>query len=69
MSEALKEGRIAAVALDVFETEPLPLDSPLREHDACLFGTHNSSNTFEAVSRVNELVIEQLIEGLKDTGF
>ena len=28
---AIKEGVIAGAALDVFETEPLPVDSPLRD--------------------------------------
>lgn len=62
---ALREGRIAGVALDVFETEPLPLDSPLRQFDNCIFGTHNSSNTHEAVMRVNELAIRNLFDGLQ----
>ena len=31
LAKALKEGWIAGAALDVFETEPLPADSPLRE--------------------------------------
>ena len=63
--QALEEGKIAGAALDVFEEEPLPWDSPLRRFDSCIFGTHNSSNTQEAVSRVNELSIRNLFEGLE----
>ncbi len=64
LAAALREGRVAGAALDVFEKEPLPLDSPLREFDNCIFGTHNSSNTVEAVQRVNRLAIDNLLEQL-----
>ena len=64
--QALREGRVAGAALDVFEQEPLPLDSPLRQFDNCIFGTHNSSNTMEAVMRVNEITIRNLLDGLED---
>jgi D-3-phosphoglycerate dehydrogenase len=62
---ALKDGIVAGAALDVFESEPLPLDSPLREFDSCIFGSHNGSNTLEAVLRVNDLSIANLIDGLQ----
>jgi D-3-phosphoglycerate dehydrogenase len=61
---ALSAGKVAGAALDVFETEPLPLDSPLRKFDNCIFGTHNSSNTIEAVMRVNHMAIQNLLKGL-----
>jgi D-3-phosphoglycerate dehydrogenase len=61
---ALKDGRIAGCALDVFETEPLPGSSPLREFPNMVFGTHNSSNTVEAVDRTSFTAIEKLQEML-----
>jgi D-3-phosphoglycerate dehydrogenase / 2-oxoglutarate reductase len=63
---ALESGRVAGAALDVFEVEPLPFDSPLRHFDQCIFGTHNASNTVEAVRRVNELAIENLLRALDE---
>jgi phosphoglycerate dehydrogenase-like enzyme len=43
--EALRTQRIAGAALDVFETEPLPLDSPLRGlGDAVLLSPHMVTN-------------------------
>lgn len=33
--KALREGQIAGAALDVYETEPLPADSPLRDEKLC----------------------------------
>ncbi|MCX6022237.1 MAG: phosphoglycerate dehydrogenase [Chloroflexi bacterium] len=62
--EALRSGKVAGAALDVFEEEPLPAESPLRGFDQCIFGTHNSSNTLDAVLRVNERAIANLLEKL-----
>jgi len=56
--EALACGKLAGAGLDVFETEPLPMNSRLREFDNCVFGTHNGSNTREAVDRVNRLTVD-----------
>lgn len=55
---------MAGVALDVFEMEPLAMESPLRQFDQCIFGTHNGSHTREAVLRVNEMAINNLLTGL-----
>jgi len=63
--EALQEGTIAGAALDVFEEEPLPEGSPLTEMDNVILGSHNAQNTSEAVSRVNDRAVENLIQGLR----
>lgn len=62
---ALASGHLAAAALDVFEDEPLPLDSPLRGFPECVFGTHNGSNTTAGVLRASERAVENLLAGLE----
>jgi D-3-phosphoglycerate dehydrogenase len=62
---ALNSGKVKAAALDVFEQEPLTLDNPLRQFDQCIFGTHNGSNTKEAVIRASLRAIELLFGYLK----
>jgi len=57
---ALETGVVHSVALDVFEIEPLPADSPLRTYPYNIFGSHNASNTRDAVQRVSLLAIERL---------
>ena len=61
---ALESGKIHSAALDVFETEPLPLDSSLRKFDNCIFGTHNGSNTVDAVRRASHQAMEYMFEFL-----
>jgi len=63
--EALRSGQLRAAALDVFEEEPLPLDSPLREFEQCVFGSHNASNATEGVLRASARAVENLLAGLE----
>ncbi|WP_416672066.1 phosphoglycerate dehydrogenase [Egbenema bharatensis] len=62
---AIERGKVGAAALDVFETEPLPADHPLTQFDQVICGSHNSSNTREAVLRVNQLAIDHVVRDLK----
>jgi len=62
---ALEQGKVGAVALDVFESEPLSRDNPLTQFEQVICGSHNSSNTLEAVLRVNQKAIDNLVRDLK----
>jgi D-3-phosphoglycerate dehydrogenase len=62
--EALQEGRIAGAGLDVFEDEPLPMDSPLRTMDNVLLAPHNANSSPQAWERVHENTIRNLFQGL-----
>lgn len=61
---ALQSGQVHSAALDVFEVEPLPNNSPLRKMERCIFGSHNGSNTAEAVAATNNRAIKKLFEFL-----
>lgn len=63
--DALDSGQVAAAALDVFETEPLPPTSRLREFEQCILGSHNGSNTHEGVMRASERAVANLFEALE----
>lgn len=65
LERALESGRVGAAALDVFEVEPLPVASPLRRFSNVVFGSHNGSNTREAVMKVNETTTRLAIEILE----
>jgi len=61
----LQERRIAGAALDVFEQEPLPPDSPLRSLNNCLLAPHSANSSSLAARRVHERSIHNLIAGLR----
>ncbi|WP_212768292.1 phosphoglycerate dehydrogenase [Larkinella sp. C7] len=63
--EGLKSGKVHSAGLDVFETEPLPMDSELRSFDRCIFGTHNGSNTIQGVRRASHQAIRSMFEFLE----
>ena len=57
---ALQNGHIAAAGLDVFEEEPLPETSLLREMPQCILGSHNASNAIEGVRRASYKALEEI---------
>lgn len=66
LTASLQSGQVHSAALEVMETEPLPAGSPLRAFgDRVLFGSHNASNTIEAVTRTSLKAIELLFGFLK----
>src|SRR5205085_196034 len=63
LTAALRSGHVAAAALDVFETEPLPPDSPLRQVPNLVLTPHLGASTVEAQESVG-LEIAQSIRAV-----
>jgi len=66
LADALRGRRLAGAALDVFEVEPLPLDSPLRGLDNCLLAPHNANSSPSARRRVHLNTIDNLLRALRE---
>ena len=60
---ALEQGSIAGAALDVFEDEPLPTDSPLLTMEQVMLAPHNSNSSPRAWESVHWNTIKNLVEG------
>lgn len=58
--EALRHGPLAAAALDVFATEPLPADSPLWDMDNVIITPHSSGATASSDARAVEVFLANL---------
>lgn len=65
LTDALRAGRLGGVGLDVFETEPLPAQSPLRQFDNVLLSPHVSGMDRMAERRVTERCIENILNYLQ----
>jgi D-3-phosphoglycerate dehydrogenase len=61
---ALQAGELAGAALDVFEVEPLPANSPLTRMDNVLLASHNANSSPKAWERVHQNTLDNLLEGL-----
>lgn len=49
--KALEKGHLSGAALDVFETEPLPQNSPLWEMEGVIISPHSTDNVPELVNK------------------
>ena len=67
LAQALQDGHVAGAALDVFEIEPLPVDSPLRGAPNLVLTPHLGASTVEAQESVGieiaQAIRAALLEG------
>lgn len=67
--EALRAGRLSGAALDVFDPEPLPDDSPLRDTPGLILTPHLAASTSEAQDRVAQEISEAVRDALLTGSF
>lgn len=67
LCEALRTGSLACAALDVFEEEPLPADSPLRTCSNVYLSPHIGGQTAEAKRKGTRIAAENVICALSGT--
>jgi glyoxylate reductase len=63
--EALRDRRIAAAGIDVFETEPLPMDDPLLTLDNAVLVPHIGSASIATRTKMAVLAARNLVAGLR----
>ncbi len=63
--EVLRDHKIAGAGLDVFETEPLPVDSPLRSLDNLVFTMHYAWYSEGAIKELKETAALEAYRVLK----
>ena len=59
--DALRERRIYAAALDVFEAEPVALDNPLLNEPSCIVEPHLASASEVARQRTIEVAVDNIV--------
>ncbi len=68
LAAALEEGVIAGAALDVFDQEPLPADSPLRRAPGVILTPHCAWYSEAAIDRLQRLVAQDITRALHGRG-
>jgi phosphoglycerate dehydrogenase-like enzyme len=58
---ALDAGKLAGAGLDVFEPEPPPISTRLRNHPLILATPHSASVTVEGRARIESMAVERLL--------
>lgn len=59
LADALRDGPVAAAALDVFEDEPLPVTSPLREFSNVILTPHAAFFSDTSLANLQRLAAEE----------
>jgi len=65
LTEVLKAGKIAGAAIDVFENEPLEVDSELRGLQNVILTPHQAATSVEALADLKTEVAANLVEWIK----
>ncbi len=63
--EALEQGRLGGVGLDVFESEPLDAHHPLRSFPQVVMTPHLGASTLEAQDKVGLAAVQQVLDYLE----
>lgn len=61
LAELLREGRLAAVGLDVYDEEPVRYDNPFLSIENAVLTPHVASNTAEATSNILKIAVDNLV--------
>ena len=64
VTEALKSGKLTAAAMDVYEKEPLPEDSPLRDLDNVILTPHAAAQTDDAYYTCGMICAQSIVNVL-----
>lgn len=65
LHDALASGKVAGAALDVFESEPLSLNSPLMKLDNVILTPHLAASSQEALKRMATTVATEVVRALR----
>jgi D-3-phosphoglycerate dehydrogenase len=61
---ALEEQKIAGAGLDVYETEPLSKNHPMRNMEQVVLSTHNAGHTTKALKSTTRRAVQNLVDGI-----